>query len=384
MPSSHSPSPEESALDLDPIAVMRRRFVEALRRAEIITLVNAATTVDGLARDLCEELCEAFDAEVALVIDCGGPHGRSWSALAATGAATLDLDGLARWGPALAALVDEAPVQASGDDLLGLGGRSALLAGHRSAQGRQVLLGVVRRYQSRFEPPEVALMQAVTRSAGLALDRLWLHDEREALIAQLREAMLGTAEALANALEARDDYTAGHAREIAELAVAVGKGLGMAEAELEELRFAGIFHDIGKIAVPDEILLKPEPLSDDERAVIERHTIVGQQILAPVPKMEAVGRLVRASHERWDGGGYPDGLAGSAIPVGARILAVVDAWHAMVSDRLYQAGVDPAAARAELRAHSGTQFDPDVVEAFLALLDSPGRATRQMAAESRE
>lgn len=369
MPSSPSPSPEqESAGAAD--AVMRRRFVEALRRAEITALVNAAGSVDELARSLCEELCEAYDAEAAFVVDCDRGE-EPWRTLAAVGAGELDLDGVGRWGPALAALADERPVAASGEDLLGIGGRSALLATHRAGGGRQVLFGAVRAYPLGFEPPEVALMEAVSRSAGLALDRLWLQDEREALIVQLRESMLGTAAALANALEARDDYTAGHAREIAELAVAVGERLGMGADELEDLRFGGIFHDIGKIAVPDGILLKPEPLSDEERAVIERHTIVGQRILAPVPNMEGVGRLVRASHERWDGGGYPDGLAGDEIPLGARILAVVDAWHAMVSDRTYRTGIGPAAAERELRANAGTQFDPAVVEAFLTLPPPP-------------
>ena len=125
--------------------------------------------------------------------------------------------------------------------------------------------------------------------------------------------------------------------------------------------------------MPDGILLKPEPLSDGEQEVMKRHTIVGQQILAPVPNMAAVGRLVRSSHERWDGAGYPDGLAGEAIPLGSRILAVVDAWHAMTSDRPYRKGLDEDVARAELLAHSDTQFDPRVVEAFTRLLDL-GRA----------
>jgi HD-GYP domain-containing protein (c-di-GMP phosphodiesterase class II) len=362
--------PEEEGAELEPMALMRRRFVEALRRAEIIALVNAATSVDGLARDLAEELCEAYDAEIAFVVDCGA-DGDSWRMLSAVGAPELDVEDLTPWGPALAALADPSPVDSAGEDLLGVGGRTALLAGHISEEGRRVLLGAVRRYQLGFEPPEVALMAAITRSVGLALDRLWLHDEREVMIGQLREAMLGTAEALANALEARDDYTAGHAREIAELAVAVGERLGMDEAALEELRFGGIFHDIGKIAVPDEILLKPGPLTDAEREVMKRHTMVGQQILAPVPNMKGVGRLVRSSHEHWDGGGYPDGLAGEDIPLGARVLSVVDAWHAMTSDRPYRKGMASDAARAELERHSGTQFDPAVAAAFLELLDDP-------------
>ena len=350
---------------------MRRRFIEALRRAEIIALANAATSVDGLARDLSEELCEVYEAEIGFVLDCGsGEDG--WAVLGATGAPEVELGRLSRWQPARTALAGQTAVTANGEDVSILGGGSALVAPYVSAAARRVLIGVVRLYELEFEPPEIALIEAVTRSAGLALDRLWLQDERERLIRELREAMLGTAAALANALEARDDYTAGHAREIAELAVAVGERLGMDPSELEELRFGGIFHDIGKIAVPDGILLKPEPLSDPERTLMERHTLVGQQILAPVPNMAGVGKLVRASHERWDGGGYPDGLAGEAIPLGARILSVVDAWHAMTSDRPYRKALANDVAAAELRAHEGTQFDPAAVEAFLSLLRSAG------------
>ena len=198
-----------------------------------------------------------------------------------------------------------------------------------------------------------------------AVQRLRGADERDALIEQLRETMIGTAAALANTLEARDDYTGGHAREIAELAVSLGRRLGVADDELDELRFGAIFHDIGKIAVPDEILRKPEPLTPNERALMERHTVVGAEILEPIPTLGSVRALVRHSHERWDGTGYPDGLAGESIPLGSRVIAVVDAWHAMVTDRPYRDALPDEAAELELRANSGSQFDPVVVDAFL-------------------
>jgi putative nucleotidyltransferase with HDIG domain len=185
--------------------------------------------------------------------------------------------------------------------------------------------------------------------------------------------MVGTAAALANALEARDDYTAGHAREIAELAAAVGTRLGMSDDELDELRFGAIFHDIGKIAVPDEVLRKPEPLTEDERGLMERHTIVGAEILEPIPGLGDVRDLVRHSHERWDGTGYPDGLKGDLIPLGSRVISVVDAWHAMVTDRPYREAMGEPDAKGELRANAGLQFDPVVVEAFLAMLAERGQ-----------
>ena len=192
------------------------------------------------------------------------------------------------------------------------------------------------------------------------------------LYRRLDQAYLGTAEALAAALEAKDDYTADHARSIADLAVAVGRELDLDEQHLRDLRYGAVFHDIGKIAIPDAILNKPAPLTREERKVIETHPIAGEQILAPVPFLSRVRRIVRHDHERWDGTGYPDGLRGPQIPIGARIVFVVDSFHAMVSDRPYRKGMPEEAAREELRTHSGTQFDPTVVDAFLRVLDSVG------------
>jgi diguanylate cyclase (GGDEF)-like protein len=192
------------------------------------------------------------------------------------------------------------------------------------------------------------------------------------LVHELDRAHLGTAAALAAALEAKDSYTAEHAASIADLAVEVGRMLGLAEDDLRELRLGAIFHDIGKIAVPDAILGKAGPLDPEEVAVIRRHPEVGEQILAPVPFLAGVRRIVRHDHERWDGGGYPDGLRGEEIPPGARIVLVVDAWHAMTSDRPYRAAMAFEEARAEILAHAGTQFDPAVVAALLRVLE-PGR-----------
>ncbi len=135
------------------------------------------------------------------------------------------------------------------------------------------------------------------------------------------------------------------------------------------MRYGAIFHDIGKIAVPDAILTKPGPLTAEEFSVIKRHPVVGEQILAPVPFLSGVRQIVRHDHERWDGAGYPDGLRGSQIPIGARIVFVVDAYHAMVSDRPYRRAMSEADARAELESNAGTQFDPDVVSAMTAALD---------------
>ena len=160
-----------------------------------------------------------------------------------------------------------------------------------------------------------------------------------------------------------------HLHEVSVMARTVGKELGMDGEDLEVLVRAAELHDVGKVAVPEAILDKRASLEPGERAIIERHSEVGERILAASPAMGPVARLVRSSHERFDGHGYPDGRAAQEIPVGARIISVCDAYHAMTTDRPYRKGMSTAAAIAELRRESGHQFDPWVVEAFCALAD---------------
>ncbi len=212
-----------------------------------------------------------------------------------------------------------------------------------------------------FHEDDVRLMQTMADQVGSALRSASLYE-------QLERAYMGTAEALAAALEAKDSYTAHHARSIVEHAESVGRRLGMDAAALRDLRFGAVFHDIGKIAVPEAILNKRGPLTPEERIEIERHTIVGEQILAPVEFLAGARRLVRHEHERWDGNGYPDRLAGTEIPLGSRIILACDALHAMTSDRPYRRAMSPEQAWSELRANAGTQFDPQVVAELLAVV----------------
>jgi putative nucleotidyltransferase with HDIG domain len=187
---------------------------------------------------------------------------------------------------------------------------------------------------------------------------------QEDLAAQYRASLL----ALATALEARDGYTGRHGEETVALARQVAEQLGLPAEEAVVVEGSALLHDVGKIGTPNEILHKPGPLTDEEWVVMRDHPVVGERILRTVPGLERVARAVRHEHERWDGGGYPDGLAGEDIPLASRIVLVCDAYHAMTSDRPYRDAMDDATARAELLRCAGVQFDPAVVSALLSVL----------------
>jgi diguanylate cyclase (GGDEF)-like protein/putative nucleotidyltransferase with HDIG domain len=174
--------------------------------------------------------------------------------------------------------------------------------------------------------------------------------------------------ALAQALEERDQYTGEHSEFVVDLTERVAKELALDDEEIKEIRTAALLHDIGKVGIPDEILHKPGPLDDREWEIMRRHPAIGERIMRSIPGMGSIARIVRHEHERWDGGGYPDGIAGEQIPVAARIILACDAYHAMVSDRPYRKAMPHHAAMKELTENAGTQFDPQVVEALVGYL----------------
>jgi diguanylate cyclase (GGDEF)-like protein len=184
-----------------------------------------------------------------------------------------------------------------------------------------------------------------------------------------------TRDVLLQVLHEREPELHDHHQDVAALVTAIGAKLPMLPDEIDVMARAAELHDIGKVAVPDQILQKPGPLDPPERDFIQQHTLVGERILSAAPALQPVARLVRTSHEWWNGSGYPDGLAGEAIPLGARIIAVCDAYHAMTSDRVYQPPVEPEAALAELRRCAGTHFDPQVVAVFCEEMEA-GRLPR--------
>jgi HD-GYP domain-containing protein (c-di-GMP phosphodiesterase class II) len=197
--------------------------------------------------------------------------------------------------------------------------------------------------------------------------------ERDMRIVQqleLSRAYRGTALLLGDVIEDDDEYTGQHTRGVVILAGMVADEIGVDEQTRRETEFGALLHDVGKIAIPKEIINKPGPLDDSEWAVMKTHTIEGQRLLERVGGiLGRVGVVVRASHERWDGNGYPDGLAGDAIPLASRIVSCCDAYNAMTTDRSYRAAMAVGEAIAELKANAGTQFDPLVVETVCTLVE---------------
>jgi HD-GYP domain-containing protein (c-di-GMP phosphodiesterase class II) len=210
---------------------------------------------------------------------------------------------------------------------------------------------------ARLDAGQTEILCELAEMAAAALDHAGARDGG-------RREMAAHVDALAAAMDLRDRRTAEHSEDVVHLARLVGDMLQLEPAAKVELEFAARLHDVGKIRVPDGVLNKPGPLDSEEQAVMRCHSVWGAETLSGVAGLEVVATVVRFHHERWDGGGYPDGLAGACIPLASRIIAVCDAFGAMICDRPYRAGMAVGVALAELRSGAGTQFDPAVVDAF--------------------
>jgi diguanylate cyclase (GGDEF)-like protein len=297
--------------------------------------------------------------------------------------ALFDLDGFKQYNDAFGHAAGDALLRRLGTDL------SAAVAGH----GRAYRLGgdefciLLDRHATEDDSiveaaldalAEPATPYAVDASYGLvslpgdaqtAVDALRLADHRMYALKHGRRATQGQArEVLLAVLGEREPDLQRHMHDVAALARAVGRSMGLDAEDLDVVVRAAELHDVGKVAIPDAILNKPGSLDETEWEFVRKHTLIGERIVSAAEALRPVGRVVRASHERWDGGGYPDGLAGEQIPLGARIVLACDAWDAMTSDRTYRRALSPEQAAAELRAHMGTQFDPDVVAALLTIV----------------
>ena len=207
--------------------------------------------------------------------------------------------------------------------------------------------------------PLVGLLKVFARERQVRIDHAL----------ELSGAYRGTALLLGDVIEADDEYTGSHSRAVVELACSVADALRLDPADRRRAELAALLHDVGKVKIPREIINKPGPLDEEERALINTHTIIGQAMLETIGGLLGdIGAIVRSCHERWDGRGYPDGLAGEEIPLVARIVCACDAWNAMTTDRAYRPALLWDVAIAELRNCSGTQFDPEVVAALLGVL----------------
>lgn len=221
------------------------------------------------------------------------------------------------------------------------------------------------------------LLEIYAGQAASSINNAFLHslvniknEELNKTYDQLKTRYMDTIEALRLAVDARDVYTAGHSDRVAHYSVRIGEKLGLNSSDMEKLRIAGIFHDIGKIGTADDILLKHDKLDENEFNEIKKHPIKGALILSAVSMFNDVVPLVRHHHERIDGSGYPDGLKGNEIPILARIITVADAFDAMMSDRLYRTKLSLEEAKDQIKKGAGTQFDSEVVDAFLTILSN--------------
>jgi putative nucleotidyltransferase with HDIG domain len=214
--------------------------------------------------------------------------------------------------------------------------------------------------RSPFTQDKINLCTAMASGAAIAIENALLFEERE-------RAHLTTLAALVAALDARERETRAHSIRVQEYALALARGFGVPESQLTAIAAGALLHDIGKIGIPDAILLKPNTLTADEWVEMRKHPQIGAEILTHLTHLDGAREIVLSHQERWDGTGYPLGLAGTRIPLGARIFAVVDALDAITADRPYRPRRDFAAARTEIERCAGTQFDPEVVAAFLRL-----------------
>jgi len=198
----------------------------------------------------------------------------------------------------------------------------------------------------------------------------------EGLLRDLRESYEATLDAMVSAIESRDCETKHHCRRVQVYAVMLAQRLGVSPEQLVDISYGALLHDVGKIGVPDAILLKPGKLTDSEWEVMRRHTIIGHQMISRIKFLRGAALIVLHHHERWDGGGYPHGIVGEKIPLGARIFSIIDTFDAMTSRRPYKEALPIEHARKEIKRCAGTQFDPRIVEEFLRIPDEDLRGAR--------
>lgn len=235
------------------------------------------------------------------------------------------------------------------------------------------LIGVIyvdnRAHSGIFQEHELGLIKAYSDQAAVAIDNAQLFDGLQASNDELQRAYKATLEGWVHALDMRDKETEGHTQRVTTLTERLAQSMGVGQADLVHIMRGALLHDIGKMAIPDGILLKPGPLTDDERELIKQHPVYAYNMLKQIDFLLPAIDIPHYHHEKWDGTGYPDGLRGEDIPFAARIFPVIDVYDALVSDRPYRKGLPPDEVRERIKADSGKHFDPQVVDAFMAMDD---------------
>ena len=239
-------------------------------------------------------------------------------------------------------------------------------------RGTSVSMGIAA-YEGASDAPEELLdraARALARARAEGGGRIAIHSDGVEQAVALGEETphRDVVAALAVALLERDRYTGEHSESVVEMAGSVARSLGLSPVEIERVRAAALLHDVGKVAIPDAILHKPAPLDEQEWQLMAQHPVIGERILRVIPGLGSVARIVRHEHESWNGTGYPDGLAGEAIPIGSRIILACDAYHAMTTDRPYRAAMSYGEAIEELLSSAGRQFDPRVTQTLVGYL----------------
>ena len=235
------------------------------------------------------------------------------------------------------------------------------------------LIGVIyvdnRARSGIFQENELGMIKAFADQAAVAIDNARLFDDLQASNRELQEAYQATLEGWVQALDMRDKETEGHTQRVTILTERLARSMGVEGVPLINITRGALLHDIGKMAIPDGILLKPGPLTDDERALVQKHPQYAYDMLKRIDFLLPAIDIPYCHHEKWDGTGYPRGLKGEEIPFAARIFPVIDVWDALISDRPYRKALPHAEVKARIKADSGKHFDPRVVEAFLAMDD---------------
>jgi len=234
-----------------------------------------------------------------------------------------------------------------------------------------VLLAVNIKNKFRFTKKDLYYMDFISHRASLTIENMALYES-------IYQNLFSTLYAFVEAIEVRDPYTKQHSSRVTHLALKIGEEIGCSQGDLDILNFSGLLHDIGKIGIRDNILLKPGPLTEEEREVIKKHPVIGANIVGHLGLWKSEQEIICHHHERWDGMGYPDGLSGNSIPLLSRILAVADVYDALTSDRAYRKKLSPKTAIDIILKGSGTQFDPEIVKVFLSMLKHDKRRKKSI------